>query len=272
MRTLLFALVLVNFAVFAWSRWLSPSSTPVPSTAMAGVPQIQLASEARAEAATVADGEGTGASEGAGSPVESGSSPASGLAPASDPVLGSGPASGDAASTDPGVGLASASAPGGAALAGCLSIGPFESPAEAGRAGGAFEASGYSTRQRVEDARVTEGYWVSLPRQPTVADETRVLARLARASITDARVMADAEGRRISIGLFSERERADRRAAAVQQLGFDADITERVRVGASYWVDLLLKTSAELAEAERFNEEQQGTLTMKPCPAAPAAG
>lgn len=237
MRTFLFALILVNLAVFAWSRWLAPTSSPVPKTAMAGVPRIQLASEARAEAA--AGGTVSGAQE---------------MSAAPDPS-----------------GLESVAAVGNAeAPAGCLSIGPFTTPAEAGRAGGAFEASGYSTRQRVEDARVTEGYWVSLPRQPTAADETRVLSRLARAAITDASVMSDAEGRRISVGLFSERERADRRAAAVQRLGFDPDITERVRAGASYWVDLPLKTSAELAEAESFNREQQGTLTMKPCPAAAA--
>lgn len=149
----------------------------------------------------------------------------------------------------------------------CLSIGPFQSSGEAERATTEFEAAGYLAAGRNEEMRMSEGYWVSLPRQTDAAAESRVLARLARAGITDASVMADGDGRRVSVGLFSERDRADRRAAAVSKLGFQPDVTERIRIGTTYWIDLELRTEAEVKEAEAFNTEQEGGLELKPCPA-----
>ena len=139
-----------------------------------------------------------------------------------------------------------------AAQAACRSIGTFASEAESARAAAAFGDSGYDARPRTEESRQTEGYWVSLPAQRDVAAETRMLARLARAGITDASVMADTDARRISVGLFSERERADRRAGELRRLGYVPDVTERLHIGTSWWVDLQLRTPQELTEAELY--------------------
>jgi hypothetical protein len=98
-----------------------------------------------------------------------------------------------------------------------------------------------------------------------------MLSRLSRAGITDASVMADTEARRISVGLFSERERADRRAAELRRLGLVPDVTERLRIGTSWWIDLQLRTPQELAEAEAFNRDGAGQLELKPCPAPESA-
>lgn len=152
--------------------------------------------------------------------------------------------------------------------AACRSIGPFAGEQEAARAAAAFHEGGYEAQVRTEEARVAEGYWVSLPAQRDGAAETRVLARLARAGITDARVMADTDARRISVGLFSERAGADRRAAELRGLGYVPDVTERLHIGTTWWIDLALRTAAEIAEAEAFNQGGSGALEMKPCPGA----
>ncbi|MGE3665596.1 MAG: SPOR domain-containing protein [Steroidobacteraceae bacterium] len=168
---------------------------------------------------------------------------------------------------DGGASAAVPGAPAGAAAL-CRSIGPFGSEAEAGRAATAFSEGGYDARPRTEESREAEGFWVSLPAQRNAAAETRLLARLARAGITDASVMADTDTRRISVGIFSERERADRRAAELRRLGLAPDVTERLHIGTTWWVDLPLQTPQELAEAEAFNSEGSSQLELKPCPAA----
>lgn len=154
------------------------------------------------------------------------------------------------------------------ASAACRSIGPFTDEQEAARAAAAFHEGGYVSTQRTEEARVSEGFWVSLPAQRNAADETRTLARLARAGITDARVMTDTGSRRISVGLFSEHDRAERRATEARRLGYVPDVTERLHIGTTWWIDLQLRTPAEIAEAESFNQSGSSALEMKPCPAS----
>lgn len=228
LRPVLFALLLVNLVYFAWSAWLSPRVDVVAEAGAApDGPRIQLVDEANGKAS---DGKGA-------------ASPAAVVAKAD-----------------------AAGAPATASTT-CLSIGPFGTAGESERATTEFETAGYLASGRNEEMRVSEGYWVSLPRQTNADAESRVLARLARAGITDASVMADTDGRRVSVGLFSERARADRRASAVSKLGFQPDVTERIRIGTTYWIDLELRTEAEVKEAEAFNEEQEGALELKPCPA-----
>jgi hypothetical protein len=84
-----------------------------------------------------------------------------------------------------------------------------------------------------------EGYWVSVGGLRTTAEESKLMKALERAGIRDARVLPDEPGgRRVSVGLFSERERADRRARAVKKLGYSAEVTERTQPGTVYWVDM----------------------------------
>lgn len=150
--------------------------------------------------------------------------------------------------------------------ASCRSIGPFDTADESRRAATAFTASGYLASPRSEDTRRAEGWWVSLPPAASPQAETQLLSRLARSGITDASVLPDAAGRRISVGVFSDADRAERRAVQVRRLGLAPDVTERVRVGTTYWVDLQLRTPEELAEAESFNRDGSSQLELKPCP------
>lgn len=154
-----------------------------------------------------------------------------------------------------------------AAIGACRSIGPFASEVESTRAAAAFRDGGYDARERTEESRTAEGFWVSLPPQRNAAAETRLLARLARAGVTDASVLTDTAARRVSAGIFTDRARADRRAADLRRLGLAPDVTERLRIGTTWWIDLMLRTPQELAEAEAFNRDGAGELELKPCPA-----
>lgn len=157
-----------------------------------------------------------------------------------------------------------------AASSGCRSIGPFEGEDEATRAAAAFAQEGYDAAPRSEDSRSMEGYWVSLAPARNPAAETQLLARLSRAGITDATVMTTGEERRVSVGIFNEWEGAQRRAGQLRRLGYAPDVTERLRIGTSWWVDLQLHSPEELAEAEAFNRDGNSALQLKVCP-EPAA-
>src|SRR5262249_30807590 len=106
-------------------------------------------------------------------------------------------------------------------------------------------------------------------------DESKLMKALERAGIRDARVMPDEPGgRRVSIGLFSERERADRRAQAVKKLGYTAEVTERTQPGTVYWVDMdVAANERSVPTAGLLSLEDTGSrLEIRVCPAAePAA-
>ena len=122
----------------------------------------------------------------------------------------------------------------------CLSVGPFIDLAGSAQAAALLKAKGFDPRQRAEQGQVSAGYWVYVGGLASQAEADRALVTLERSGIKDALVMpenADA-GRRLSLGLYSERSRAERRAQAVRQAGLSAEIAERKLPGTLYWVDL----------------------------------
>lgn len=122
----------------------------------------------------------------------------------------------------------------------CLSVGPFIDLASSAQTATLLKAKGFDPRQRAEQGQVSAGYWVYVSGLASQAEADRALVTLERSGIKDARVMpetADA-GRRLSLGLYSERSRAERRAQAVRQAGLSAEIAERKLPGTLYWVDL----------------------------------
>ena len=87
---------------------------------------------------------------------------------------------------------------------------------------------------------MSAGYWVYASGLAGQAAVDRALVTLERSGIKDALVMPENgdAGRRLSLGLYSERSRAERRAQAVRQAGLSAEIAERKLPGTLYWVDL----------------------------------
>ena len=122
----------------------------------------------------------------------------------------------------------------------CLSVGPFVDFASSTQAAALLRAKGFDPRQRAEQGQVSAGYWVYVSGLASQAAVDRALVTLERSGIKDALVMPENgdAGRRLSLGLYSERSRAERRAQAVRQAGLSAEIAERKLPGTLYWVDL----------------------------------
>lgn len=156
----------------------------------------------------------------------------------------------------------------------CLSVGPFGELANSDRAAALLKARGFDPRQRLEPAPMSVSYSVFVAGLATQADADRALVTLERNGIKDALVMPDTEaGRRLSLGLYSERPRAERRAEAVRQSGLKPEIAERKVPGTNYWLDVAPPAGMNTVPVQ--NLIAQGVsprIGVQPCPPAAAAG
>jgi cell division septation protein DedD len=123
----------------------------------------------------------------------------------------------------------------------CTSIGPFNDITHAARAAGLLTQRGFKLQQRAEEGETIEGYWVFVGGLTSDEDVNDVVARLEKNGFTDAHVMKNfSTNRRISVGMFSSRDRADKRAAAIEAMGLSPEVGERKFPGTIYWVDVAL--------------------------------
>lgn len=245
MRIAFFVLLALNLVYLGWAGWVdAPAEVPVIATASPGQPLQTLALVREASTTDTA---------------------ATPLAQSLARPIGQ-PTGARDAQTLPAV---SDATPAGH----CVSVGPFNDLVHAARGAALLTERGFAPRQRAEQGETWEGFWVSVGGLKTPADETKVVNALTKAGIADARAMADADGaRRVSVGLFSEKDRADKRAQAVKKLGFKAEVTERKQPGTVYWVDLDLATDRTVPTEGLLSLEAAGSrLEIRVCPSdAPA--
>jgi hypothetical protein len=235
-RIVLFVLVGLNVLYLAWAGWIDTPAPapPAPVATIDPLPQLTLVSESLPRPA------GSSASAG---PASSSAGSSSAL---TQPVIST---------------PASASR--------CVSIGPFNDLAQAARGAALLRDRGFAPKQRAEQGETWEGYWVSVGGLRTTADENKLLKALERAGIRDARVLPDEPGgRRVSVGLFSERDRADKRAQAVKKLGFTAEVTERTQAGTVYWVDMDVGANDRSVPTEGLLslEDTGSRISIRVCP------
>lgn len=127
----------------------------------------------------------------------------------------------------------------GRAIERCVTVGPFQELAQASAAQGVLRNAGYTPTQRVVDGEVWVGYWVHLPGIPTRADANEILERLRAAGISDSYIVPGGEESQIiSLGVFSEINRAASIREAVRALGYDPTVADRSRRATLYWIDV----------------------------------
>ncbi len=149
----------------------------------------------------------------------------------------------------------------------CVTVGPFPDVAAAERAAKVLLDSGYEPTQREEQGKIVDGYWVFLPSPGDSRSEQRLLTLLRRGGVRDAYPVDDATiGRNLSLGVFSDPERARTQAARVSRLGVEAQISPRERDALVRWIDFRLRSDAPDLDAAAF--QIGGTqLEMRACPA-----
>lgn len=155
----------------------------------------------------------------------------------------------------------------------CVSVGPFNELSQAARAAALLNDRGFAPRQRAEQGDLWQGFWVYVG-VTSAADETKLIKTLERSGISDAHTMpASAEGRRVSVGLFTDKDRAEKRAQAVKRLGFDAEIVERKQAASVYWVDMDLGPNDNTVPTEGLLSigDAGSRLEIRVCPSSEPA-
>lgn len=200
MRIFVLILLLLNLGYFAWrmsAEEVEPASAPLVDPR---VPRLVLLSEHRAQ-----------------------QRPVSGLetAPAADAGLSEPAAAGPESSSRR-----------------CYTLGPLHSEKTAQRLRERLEAAGVTVELRALEQQEVAGYWVYLAPQPSRAAALDLAKALARKGIKDYYVVGPGEYEHaVSLGLFSEQLRAERRAELIRSLGYEPLTAVRYRSRTLYWLD-----------------------------------
>jgi hypothetical protein len=232
-RTLSLLLILCNALFLVWSQLIDVHVNPLENAVAARAnppPRIVLAREVRKEPEPPA------------------------AAPTSPPVEAteSAAASGDEASPF-----------------GCTTVGPFANLSDASQAQAALSAAGFAPRQRVEEGELWVGYWVSVQNFPNRDAAEEALQRLADAGITDVYLMPGSDPANVlSLGVFSDFQRAQRRVQEAQALGLQPQIDDRKRAGSVYWIDADLKAPGQAIDTSMFQTDPRKImrLELRACP------
>jgi hypothetical protein len=150
----------------------------------------------------------------------------------------------------------------------CVSIGPFDDQNSAMTGASKLREKGLTPRQRVEKGEISKGFWVYIGGLKTDDEVAKVLRTLEQSHVDDAHVMPDAgDAHQVSVGLFSERERADRRAESVQKLGLQPAVAERKLPATVYWMDLdIPPETAAPSPADLVAGGDSSHIEVTPCP------
>ena len=128
----------------------------------------------------------------------------------------------------------------------CHVIGPFDTALQAEQFGGRLARLGGEPRVREEALREDAGYWVFLPEQP--ADQARAtLDKLQEKGVKDYYL---GKTHYISLGIYSNKEAAERRLTEIAEMGFEPVVERRFRTRTVYWLDVREPGPDFIGEAE----------------------
>jgi hypothetical protein len=156
----------------------------------------------------------------------------------------------------------------------CTSVGPFADLPQAAQAQASLRNAGFQPRQRMEQGEIWAGYWVSVQGLATREAAEAALKTLAANGIADVYLMPGSDPPNVlSLGVFSDYQRAQRRVDEVRAIGLTPRIDDRKRAGSVFWIDVDLQEPGQIIDSSIFQSDP-GKITrleMRACP-PPAAG
>jgi hypothetical protein len=155
----------------------------------------------------------------------------------------------------------------------CFSLGPFDDQDHLNHEAAALHDKGLDPRARTEQREIAKGFWVYIGGLKTDRDVAQVLQTLEQSHIDDAHLMPDTgAAHQVSVGLFSDRDRADRRAQSVQKLGLQPEVAERKLPATVFWLDVTLPPGTAAPSAEAASDTgSPSAVQVVPCPDEPPA-
>jgi hypothetical protein len=158
----------------------------------------------------------------------------------------------------------------------CMSVGPFTEQLNAERAANALRTSTREPRLRTTQAEGGTGFWVSLTTK-TLQEAARVAMRLRTAGVTDVEIMPPEAGATeavVSLGVYSDRERAQRRIGDLKHYAIAPSIVEQPHTITSWWLDVDQQASDPPLDAGTVVKTLVGAsaVSVASCPATAAPG
>jgi hypothetical protein len=157
-----------------------------------------------------------------------------------------------------------------AALA-CVSVGPYLERPLAEQAEARLVRLGFAVRLRGSRDAVRVGDWVRIEDLATPEDAANALAQIKAAGVADAYVLGnETPGTVISLGVFTEPERAEQARSIAMMAGFEPRTIERTREADVWWLDIDRQASAGLPSLEQLGADSGGRLPgigLRRCPA-----
>lgn len=153
-----------------------------------------------------------------------------------------------------------------AASLSCVGLGPFANAAAFEQIQKRLVDAGYSVTPQAEEGEVFAGYWVSLS-FATRAEAEQALRSLRDRGVTDAYILAEENPPVLSLGLFSEQARAERRRQEIVGLGFQPQLQNRTHRGEIHWLDVMLKEPGESLDPALMQPDTGGIVRLesRPC-------
>jgi hypothetical protein len=156
-----------------------------------------------------------------------------------------------------------------AALA-CVSAGPYLEQPLAEQAEARLQRLGFAVRLRSSRENVRVGDWVRVEDLATPEDAANALAQLQAAGIADAYVLTDeAPATVISLGVFTDKARAEQVSIIARMSGFEPRTIERLREADVFWLDIDRQASAGLPSLEQLGGDdpsQLPAIELRRCP------
>jgi hypothetical protein len=147
---------------------------------------------------------------------------------------------------------------------GCWRVGPIVDGQMADGLRARLAGLGLAAATTAEEGQIWVGHWVQIESVASREEADRIAARLAAGGLPDAYVLQASPPFSISLGVFRDRDRADKVAAAAVKLGFQPQTTDRYRAGLQYWLtaaipagrtlplDDLARESGQILRADRI--------------------
>ena len=156
--------------------------------------------------------------------------------------------------------------------ASCVSVGPFAAEAQAHAAAASLRRLGFESRLRAAQDEVRVGYWVRVADFATAADARNALGALQAVGLADAYVVANApgSGTSISIGVYTDPQRAAAAAGRVARAGFTPQTSDRLRTLDVFWLDVDRQANGGIPVLEDVAVPAGDLpIELRACPSAP---
>jgi hypothetical protein len=138
-----------------------------------------------------------------------------------------------------------------------------------------LRAVGFTPKQRFEQGgEMWVGYWVSVQNLETQKKAESAVKALKDKGVTDVYLVPGSDPpNTLSLGVFSDYQRAQKRAEQISGLGFQPKIEDRKRASPVYWIDVDILQPGQSIDTSIFQTEAGKImrLELRECPQSQAA-